>query len=843
MAYSRRGSRNIRSNKIPLIMQKPKTKKWARRIIMTILLSLVVTFAAPALTTFAADPECPDNFTVHEGTKCLAPDEATTCPTGYTTDEEGFEGKAVCTKTPTPQETVDESARAMASNLVKVQNFLNRLIWPVLVMTGGLLDNGLLFGSGMEERLREIWIPIRNIVNILFVITLVGIALYNVLGIGEDEGTYSIKSMLPKIIIGIIAVNFSFLGIKIFLDAINVLTVSIFSLPTQISEEIATVVDVDKDTKTVNNFCKLVQGKSIGEGISEEDLIKEAEEIIYRNLASKYGVAISETDSVEQIKQKVQQDPRLKEDAKEQFERDAQTRREGQICQGFSLTPQGTLFLDSWGHQNAALAMALDMSKIVFYQEIEPNVDNIEKLVINTLFSVLLYILYIASFLALFIVLLARLVVLWLAIALSPALLLGMVIPFFKEKVQAFGTVTDHFVKNAIAPISIALAMTVGWIMLRALQSVNAFERGSSLSFGNGIPVTGLSTIQDLVVAVGTIAVVWLAVFAAAGESIAAPVTKFMKEWLGKGARYFGTLPIRHIPLVPIKLPGEAEGERYTLSQVIAGAEEAMIDRDKYKLAEKFRSRRPPITEIAAATTGKEVADLLRTNESKVKAADSETVRSLRRFKESNRDAYNAMRAAGGWQEKMANEIDIITDSASTPEQIKDASGRLAELARKNGEVLPERSLLEGPRRKAAGPAAAAAGAAAAAAGEGGGTPITGETIWGGDGVALEAQNVDDNTITGLNTAINNLRTAITNKDTAQIETTIGQFGANMPTRAQLRTALGNTAYTQLERQVGGRERLETLLRPAEGGGTPPEGGGAAEPPAEGGEEPPTAGA
>lgn len=459
--------------------------------------------------------------------------------------------------------------------LLGVQQFLNRAIWPILVLTGSLMENDLLFGNGMEERLRDIWIPIRNLVNILFVVVLVGIALYNVLGLGDEGGKTSIKDILPKLIIGIIAVNFSFVAIKVFLDGINALTVSVFALPGQVNEGLEAVLSDPPDPKMVKKLCGQLEGASSGTFSDKEDLQLENKQknAIYVQVAqdSKYKAAgVVSGDTVDQITNKINTTFGGGSAAEMQTIKDfnaaVQAKQNNRICTGQGLTPQGKVFLSKYNSRNAAFALALNMGKIVFYEDLAFDASNAEKLFVNTLFSLLLYFIYAASFLALFVVLLGRLVVMWLCVAVSPILLLMMATPSLKDKFGGLGKLQDQFIKNAVAPLLISLSLTVGWIMLKAVQSLNLSQNAtkfisSSVSVlamdpSNGVPVGGLYTIQDFMVAVGVIAVVWIGVFSAAEGTVAQFATDWMKTHLQNAGKWVGSLPFRHMPMVPISVPG-----------------------------------------------------------------------------------------------------------------------------------------------------------------------------------------------------------------------------------------------------------------------------------------------
>jgi len=534
-----------------------KIKRTIKKIIVSGLIALILSVNAPTVVGFFTDAPAHS----HE-TTAFAEDAA-------------------------PSTASAESLKDMekkVATIIQIQHFLNILIWPLLVLTGGLMDSSLLFGGGMENLLREIWIPIRNVVNLLFVLVLVGIALYNVLGLGEDQGEYSIKKILPSLIIGIIAVNFSFTGIKVFLDMVNVLTVSIFAIPGSIQEELSTVLDseAERDKEIIKNFCLGIQGQTMKKdkdgkpaalkAADIEELEGETKAIVARSIAKsdRWKLTFPETISKSSEADIIALAAAKGSDTEKAFKEDLDKGIEGFICYGAELSSQGKIFLKKWNSRNGALALALNMTNIVFYESIPLNSKNIEKLLINSLFSVLLYIIYAASFVALFIVLLARLVVLWVSIAISPILLLIIAVPKIKEKMGDIGELSDKFIKNAIAPILIALAMTVGWIMLRGIQSLTGLEDGGGgigLKATQGTSIIGLTTLQDLMVALGTVAVVWLGVFSAASETIAAPITDSIKGGIQSAASWMGQLPLKHAPIFPIKVPG-SETDTFTFAQI-----------------------------------------------------------------------------------------------------------------------------------------------------------------------------------------------------------------------------------------------------------------------------------
>lgn len=559
-------------------------QKLSSRIICGFLLPVLLLLnTGVARVAYAVEPnaglDCTTNFkpgfvATADGKYCTKDGfDANTdgCAPGFEKDSQTTATKLFCAKITTISSTQD--AKFLTGSVMAVgalQSGLNRLMWPVLVLIGGLMENDLLYGNGMEEQLRNIWIPIRNLVNILFVIVLVGLALYNVLGLSDDNS--SIKAMLPKIVIGIIAVNFSFVAIKVVLDGINVLNTAIFSLPDQVSQglgDISSKLSAEDQTRLCANFA----GSSYGQYVEQaDDTIKKSVELnIYRTVAAQSDfrtAGVLPTDSLDEIKKKISTLDGGTGLLQKSFDSKVALAKGGGWCDGKTLSSTGKLFLSHYNSRNAAFALAVNMGKIVYYQEVDPKAaassgDGIEKIFTNSLFSMMLYIIYAASFIALFVVLLGRTVVMWLSIAVSPILLLMIASPQVKEKMGGLSKLSEHFTKNAIAPIIISLSLTVGWIMLKAIQGMDIMSATGSLAGGsvlganpsNGIPVAGLNTLQDVMVALGVIGVVWVGVFSAAEGTIAEGAVNWIKESVTSAGKFLGTLPFKHIPMFPVALP------------------------------------------------------------------------------------------------------------------------------------------------------------------------------------------------------------------------------------------------------------------------------------------------
>ncbi|MCT4617391.1 MAG: hypothetical protein N4A38_04235 [Candidatus Gracilibacteria bacterium] len=100
---------------------------------------------------------------------------------------------------------------------------------------------------GLDSVFRELWIMISNIVYLAFAFILVIIAFMNIIGKGGDN--YALKTALPKFIISLIMVPFTWFIVQFFISLSSVLTVSVLTLPTDII--------ADKAGGTVNQFIKI----------------------------------------------------------------------------------------------------------------------------------------------------------------------------------------------------------------------------------------------------------------------------------------------------------------------------------------------------------------------------------------------------------------------------------------------------------------------------------------------------------------------------------------------------------------------------------------------------------
>lgn len=368
---------------------------------------------------------------------------------------------------------------------------LSAIFWPILLMIGSLLDNGLIFGGSMEERLLSAWVEIRNLVNIIFVLILVAIAIYNVLGLGQDGGPLPLayKSIMPKFVLALLVVNFSFLGVKVVLDLSNVVTGAVFALP----------------TKTIQ---------------SEGQLIGEMENAICSKRSKEIPVYQLWCTSERKFNEKAKN------------------------------------YFNQLDRNNIAVVYAIRYGKATELKFIREGIKDLGQLGFNIIFNTILFTVYTVSFLVLFLVLATRLVVIWLALVMSPLYAVTLVLPNLASQLSGgAGNIGQKLIKSITAPIIIGLALSIGYIMLDALSadsSIDPLLSSSNLTAidPNALP-TNITSLQQLLIAIGSVVVVWTGVFAGASDTFAAGITDALKGRVLEMGKFLAKLPL-YTQIIPV---------------------------------------------------------------------------------------------------------------------------------------------------------------------------------------------------------------------------------------------------------------------------------------------------
>jgi hypothetical protein len=391
----------------------------------------------------------------------------------------------------------------------------------VLLIIGDLMDNDLIVGPEMEDRLLGIWVEIRNLVNIGFVLVLLVIAFYNALPFTESEGNLAIKTALPKLIIGLILVNFTFVGSRVVLDLANIGTTAAFALP-----EIVEDFDfTSQKTEFIDKVCWNNTGSTRTEWTKADD--DEGKTPINAQIFC-------------------------------QFDDESETYINPDIGTPDLTGYMAATYFQDLNKSNISIIMAVNAGALESLSLLNPEaITDISDLVANSLFSLIMYLVFAITYIVLAIVLITRIAVMWVAIAFSPVAVLFFVVPQLKDALgSGGGDIVGKVTKNLLAPIIIGLTMTVGYLMISAIGDVGSISTDFANFKVDDLLETqyyssGIHDMEKLIIAIASIVIVWLGVFAAAEGTIAESVTSGIKDLAMKAGKAAGSAPF-FAPILPV---------------------------------------------------------------------------------------------------------------------------------------------------------------------------------------------------------------------------------------------------------------------------------------------------
>lgn len=474
--------------------------------------------------------------------------------------------------TPTPTQakpkeapTTDETIKKIASRTNLIYKLFHPLIFFFTKHISNFLGTDLVYGGKMGEMLHAIWVVSRNIVNIVFVIILLFLAVRHIFGSDENS---DIKKILPTFALMLIAVNFTWLGGKLIVDAANVATNVVFSIPSGVKG----VVDLTKDAK-----CEILDGgtktnfyctpSAIYSGTSATKEI---------NLTTEQCNKLPENDTYKDI---------YATNVKDGY---SETYPEGSDKNGDLVDKESPFYntrtfcwdnldIGKFDSSNAAYQLTYSMARLSNLPKAQ-NTTSIVDLGIGTIFAAVIMVVYLISFGALFIALVFRVAFLWIIVAFSPFI----VLVYFLKKAGLEGfTGGDEigkflslgaFAKWAFAPAQVAAIWSVGFIMVTTGQTstTDIFSKldNTGRVTGQFYQVSsifmGMNSLKEIIWLIMTIIIVWVGTFAVLGklEGISAITNKINEK--GKTfANLIGTAPL-WAPIIPTLQNGKLDWSKRT---------------------------------------------------------------------------------------------------------------------------------------------------------------------------------------------------------------------------------------------------------------------------------------
>ena len=397
---------------------------------------------------------------------------------------------------------------------------ISGLLWFITAMIGMLMypgwTNGTLFG--LQEYLRIIWILVSNVVYFVFAFILIVIAFMNI--INKWEGNWELKQALPRFIVWVLIVPFTWFLVQFILSISWVLTYAVLTLPYDV-----------------------FRGQELYEEALDNEIFNEAictNYVLFLQEPSGWYDA-SGTDS-------------LGGGLDESFRCEGERKSLREIMSWED---------DTWGLQSSIFGIisvyTYGILKVETFDTVSleslTDIKNLVDLGLDIIFKILFVIVYLILMVALFLALLVRGIQLWIFIMLSP--IFGLMYFFWKSKEwmgwdlgQKYSVV--QFIHLALIPVYVSAALAfgltfivvatmgihknacdedcltleVGWISLRI-----EWAHGS----GSAENEEELNPIGKFIIEIFWLVILWVAVMAAlnsskATEAVVKPIHDFWQS-------------------------------------------------------------------------------------------------------------------------------------------------------------------------------------------------------------------------------------------------------------------------------------------------------------------------
>lgn len=482
-----------------------------------------------------------------------------------------FEAKVATIEPPIAPGTATTSDK-FVEDVVDLANKVHRLFAPLInffsFQIGNFLGHDYIYGGPMGEMLQKIWVISRNIVNIAFVFLLLWMALKEIFFLNQES---ELKKNLIKFTLLLIAVNFSWLGTKVVLDAASVATHVVFAIPSGISDPPGMASATELQCK-VNDPEEPISGvcypttifaptdSGTNNPLYWEDSEGEEEDDCYK-------VKKSYEDAYQQ---EGQENPGARKDEKEL------TNKDNKKFWGRTSICMENLNFTKYDQNTAVIYLTYGMARIQNLVGTHAG-DDIVQLSVGILLSLFIQLAYTIALLALFLALIIRMMMLWFFVGFSPFLVL--LIWFKGAEDQDFGEAGGFgirsFAKWAFVPAKVGAVFAVSFIMISTGQSVGDFKTvlfdkvasKSGFVFKMLEPQSlfmGIGSLQSFIWLIMSVVILWLGVFAVLGDM---PIIKHVSNRIndyGKGvARLVATSPY-WAPIVPL-----GEGGKTSMKEML----------------------------------------------------------------------------------------------------------------------------------------------------------------------------------------------------------------------------------------------------------------------------------
>ncbi len=357
----------------------------------------------------------------------------------------------VFAQTPSLSTSTVSGATQIAAVLFSVLQFLSWFLLSVLEL---LMDPQFMFGMNMQSNgelnmnlvnmLREIWQFTRDLVNLGFALALI---IGAVIMIVTADGT-KMKEHLFKFVIGLVLVNFSWFIPRVIFDASQVLTYTIYQLPSLLGADNCVMPAQPGDTEPrrceiVTQFRFLSEADRIGTVAEPDGSFRDTRDgstgwrCPMRGLVCVQKVPINEAD--------------------------AQVRLPTKIFQGLVVNHARLQWLGQI--QPAAFEVSERPG-----ERLTTTFMRLSGTLIKLVFVLIIQIAIVFPLLAMAAAFFIRIPVIWVSIAFMPLVALGFAFPKLREGEYGdlFWKWQEHFLQAVFLPAKVAVPFVIGFIMLNA---------------------------------------------------------------------------------------------------------------------------------------------------------------------------------------------------------------------------------------------------------------------------------------------------------------------------------------------------------------------------------------
>ena len=471
--------------------------------------------------------------------------------------------------------------KGLASILSSLVGLISGLSLLLVALFGDLLGNRYITGPDAMETLQPMWLFARNVTNLFFVVLLLYLVFANLFSFGS--GNWNLKEKLPRIILAMIAINFSLLVGRVILDGVNAVTTIIISFPSELQGEeeggyqkymtelvcpegepaLKKDKNWEDDNLTESDYLCLERDKD-GEIYVQEVSGK------YREINNPNPVLASLPDAIRMKQVKTEPaDGTEGEPITPQYTWNyynsllgCKEPKEGQEqdCLFSFADPTGSGFEDmadgEMAHNlflNFAIQI-LDIKSLPILSARLKEGGNFFKIIDYSIFSALMAIVYAVALLAVFIAMIIRIAAVWLLLVASPIIMAALILDLGGK----IGDLASQAVNYIIMPIKVAAAFAVSFVMVSNMIDVPSGVGTQLINFDRNVLSSGGDPVSTLMWQILTVIIFWKIAFWAFEGTIAEGITNSIKGAAEKLGSFAVKAGVMDQPLVQMVGKGDA---------------------------------------------------------------------------------------------------------------------------------------------------------------------------------------------------------------------------------------------------------------------------------------------